>query len=99
MQQESSVDAVDSDPLMRRRKMLQQRFRELAAEVEEREQFMSSMQQLQQLKEHHVAIVRGEIAAKVRELGQLDHQISQLDRQQVPQPAADHHHQGNDVQQ
>eukprot|EP00775_Hariotina_reticulata_P013197 gene13197-13328_t len=76
-----SIHLADSDPLLRRRKMLQQRFQEVAAEIEEREEFISTMQQLGQLKEQHVAIVRGEVAAKVRELGQLDQQISQLDMQ------------------
>ncbi|WIA31531.1 hypothetical protein OEZ86_002422 [Tetradesmus obliquus] len=67
-----------------RRQLLHARFTELADEVAEREEFVSSMQQLGKLSMEHMAVVRGEVAAKVQEMRQLDEQIKQLDTQVKP---------------
>lgn len=69
-----------------RRRLLHARFTELADEVAEREEFVSSMQQLGKLSMEHAAIVRGEVAAKVQEMKQLDEQIKLLDKQKRPGP-------------
>lgn len=64
-----------------RRTALQQRFHEVATEVEERGQFIASMQQAGGLQASHVGIVKSQVAAKVQEMEQLDDQIRELDRQ------------------
>jgi hypothetical protein len=68
--------------------LLHARFTELADEVAEREEFVSSMKQLGKLSMEHMAVVRGEVAekkAKVQEMRQLDEQIKQLDTQLKPE--------------
>jgi len=72
---------ADANSLVGRRRALQQRLEELAAEIEEREQFMSSMQQLGPARRTACGHCQRGISAQVKELGQLDQQISQLDRQ------------------
>lgn len=76
-----SSSSSESDMLRSRRHALQQRFTEAANEVAERENFVSSMQQLGKLRNDHLDVIKAEVAAKVREMGQLDGQIKELDRQ------------------
>lgn len=77
----SGSSNTEQDSLRGRRQALQQRFTEASDEVAERETFISSMQQLGQLKMDHLNVVKAEVASKVREMNQLDIQIKELDRQ------------------
>lgn len=70
--------------LAQHRRLLQQRFNEAEQELEEREAFVSSMQQMpvgQQLRPDAMAAMRAEAASKVQEMRQLHEQIRRLDVQ------------------
>lgn len=77
----SSSGVSEADGIRLRRQALQQRFTEAAEEVAEREEFIASMQQLGKLQMEHLNVIKAEVAAKVREMGQLHSQIKELDKQ------------------
>jgi hypothetical protein len=85
-QSQAGSSCSSSSPASGRRRLLHARFTELADEVAEREDFVSGMQQLGKLSMEHAAIVRGEVAAKVQEMKQLDEQIKLLDKHKRPGP-------------
>eukprot|EP00882_Tetradesmus_deserticola_P012647 GHRQ01013403.1.p1 GENE.GHRQ01013403.1~~GHRQ01013403.1.p1 ORF type:complete len:255 (+),score=67.42 GHRQ01013403.1:542-1306(+) len=63
-----------------RRRLLRDRFAELADEVADREAFVRSMQQIGKLGTEHMNVIKSEVADKVREMKQLDEQIKLLVR-------------------
>eukprot|EP00882_Tetradesmus_deserticola_P033046 GHRQ01037713.1.p1 GENE.GHRQ01037713.1~~GHRQ01037713.1.p1 ORF type:complete len:262 (+),score=73.67 GHRQ01037713.1:542-1327(+) len=74
-----SADCGSSSATSRRR-LLHDRFAELADEVADREAFVSSMQQIGKLGTEHMNVIKSEVADKVREMKQLDEQIKLLVR-------------------